>query len=61
MTAHPTFDLVDVYAATIPDLKFEPALHVHYQERVLSLRDGLPKYRDLPEPMGGSGATLREV
>lgn len=60
MTAHPTFDLVDVYAATIPDLRFVPALHVHYQERVLSLKDGLPKFCDLPEAMGGTGATVLE-
>lgn len=60
MTAHPPFDLVDVYAATIPDLKFAPQLHVHYQERVLSLRDGLPKFSDLPTEMGGSGAIVLE-
>ena len=60
MTAHPRFDLVDVYAATIPDFPFVPALHVHYQEKVLSIRDGLPKFRDLPKEMGGSGDTLVE-
>src|SRR5688500_16008400 len=54
MTAHPPFNLVDVYAATIPEFPFLPQLHVHYQESVLPLRDGLPKFRDLPKEMGGS-------
>ncbi|HEY6727116.1 MAG TPA: GFA family protein [Polyangiaceae bacterium] len=60
MTAHPLVGLVDVYAATLPALAFAPALHVHYQEAVLPLRDGLPKFRDLPKDMGGSGDTLPE-
>jgi hypothetical protein len=58
MTAHPTLDIVDVYAATLPTLKFVPELHVHYQESVLELHDGLPKFRDLPKEMGGSGQRL---
>jgi hypothetical protein len=60
MTDHPTFKLVDVYAATIPGLHFEPALHVHYAEAVLKVRDGLPKMKDMPKEMGGSGETLPE-
>ena len=28
-------ELVDIYAAMLPQLKFEPALHVNYQETVL--------------------------
>jgi hypothetical protein len=58
MTDHPGFKLVDVYAATIPDLPFKPALHVHYGETVLHMRDGLPKHKDLPAEMGGSGVML---
>jgi hypothetical protein len=60
MTLHPAFNLIDVYAATIPSLRFAPQLHVHYQEAILALRDGLPKFRDLPKQMGGSGETLTE-
>jgi hypothetical protein len=59
-TDHPAWDLVDVYVANLPDLKFEPALHVHYQESVLPIRDGLPKMKDMPAEMGGSGDTLPE-
>ena len=60
MTVHPPFNLIDVYAASIPDFPFAPQLHVHYQEKVLTLRDGLPKFRDMPAEMGGSGETLPE-
>ncbi|MGH8506771.1 MAG: GFA family protein [Stenotrophobium sp.] len=55
---HPPMGLVDVYAAVIPGLKFQPALHVNYGEKVLSIRDGLPKMKDFPKEMGGSGVTL---
>lgn len=57
-TEHPTMGLVDVYAAVIPKLEFEPALHVHYQETVLRIHDGKPKMKDMPAEMGGSGVTL---
>jgi hypothetical protein len=59
-TDHPTLGLVDVYAAMIPSLKFEPGLHVHYQESVLRIPDGKPKMKDMPKEMGGSGVTLAE-
>ena len=58
MSAHPAWNLVDVYAATIPSFKFKPGVHVHYQETVLRIPDGLPKMRDIPAEMGGSGVTL---
>jgi hypothetical protein len=32
MTNHPPLGLVDVYAATIPTLKFTPGVHVNYAE-----------------------------
>ena len=59
-TEHPGWGLTDVYAGVTPDLPFKPGVHVHYQETVLKLKDGLPKMKDLPQEMGGSGATLRE-
>lgn len=57
-TEHPTLGVTDVYAAVLPELEFAPALHVHYQETVLPMKDGLPKWRDLPGDFGGSGETL---
>lgn len=60
MTMHPIWNLIDVYAATIPDLAFQPQVHVNYGETVMAIRDGLPKLKDLPKEMGGSGDTLPE-
>jgi hypothetical protein len=60
LTEHPGFELVDVYAATIPSLPFEPMLHVNYQETVLPMRDGLPKQKDFPADLGGSGTLIAE-
>jgi hypothetical protein len=60
MTKHPQMGLTDVYAATIPDFDYKPQLHVHYREAVLPIRDGLPKMKDVPAEMGGSGETLPE-
>ena len=60
LTEHPPWELTDVYAATIPAFPFKPGLHVHYQESVLRVRDGLPKMKDVPKEMGGSGETLPE-
>lgn len=60
MTDHPTFGLIDVYAATIPTLSFKPGVHVNYQDTVLPMKDGLPKFRDFPKDFGGSGDTLPE-
>ena len=60
LTDHPEWSLVDVYAATIPSFPFKPGVHVHYQETVLPIKDGLPKLKDLPKEMGGSGDALPE-
>ncbi len=60
LTYHPTFGLNDVYPATIPSYRHEPKLHVNYAETVLRIRDGLPKMKDMPKEMGGSGNTVPE-
>ena len=60
MTRHPTLSLVDVFAATIPGLPFQPALHVNYAETVLPIKDGLPKLKDFPAEFGGSGELIKE-
>jgi hypothetical protein len=33
---------------------------VSYGEKVLSIKDGLPKQKDFPKEMGGSGVLLPE-
>lgn len=60
LTDHPPFTLIDVYAALLPDLPFKPAMHVFYEETVLPMKDGLPKFKDLPKEAGGSGETMPE-
>ena len=60
MTKHPTLGLVDVFAATIPTLTFTPGVHVNYAETVLRIRDGLPKLKDFPAELGGTGDIVAE-
>ena len=59
-TTHPHWDLTDVYAATIEGLQFKPGVHVNYQETVLRVKDGLPKLRDVPKELGGTGEAVAE-
>ena len=60
MTNHPSWGVVDVFAATLPTLTFSPGVHVNYAETVLPMRDGLPKFKDLPAEFGGSGEQIAE-
>ena len=60
MTDHPPLGLVDVYAATIPSLSFSPGVHVNYAETMLPMKDGLPKLKDFPAELGGSGIAVPE-
>ena len=58
MANHPPIGLV--FAATIPTLEFKPGVHVNYAETVLPMRDGLPKLKDFPAELGGSGEVIAE-
>jgi hypothetical protein len=60
LTEHPGMGLIDVYAAVLPGIRFEPGVHVNYAETVLPLHDGLPKLRDFPKELGGSGEMAAE-
>lgn len=51
---------VDVYPNVVPYFKQEPALHVFYGEKTVSVKDGLPKYKDMPAAFGGSDEILPE-
>lgn len=57
---HPTIGMVDVHSEVLKGFDFQPSLHVNYQESVLPVRDGLPKYKDFPEAFGGSNETVAE-
>lgn len=60
LVRHPALGAVDVPVGTIAGFTFQPTVHVHYGEKVLALRDGLPKFRDFPTDFGGSGELLPE-
>jgi len=60
MNGHQPVGLIDVFAATIPTLKFVPGVHVNYAETVLPMKDGLPKLKDFPAELGGSGVSVPE-
>jgi len=60
MTNHPPIGLIDVFASTLPKLKFKPGVHVNYADTVLPMKDGLPKLKDFPKELGGSGEQLPE-
>lgn len=59
-TDHPTMGLIDVPSAIIAKFAFKPGFHVHYQATVHAMKDGLPKFKDLPMEAGGSGEQLAE-
>lgn len=60
LTEHPDIGLIDVYAAAIPHFPFHAGVHVNYQEARLRIQDGLPKLKDVPKEMGGSGIGMAE-
>jgi hypothetical protein len=60
LAEHPLWNVTDVFAAVLPDLDFQPGVHVNYAETVLHIHDGLPKQKDFPAEMGGSGELLPE-
>lgn len=60
MTDHPGMQKIDVYAAVLPQLDFQPALHAFYAEKMVSVKYGLPKMKNMPAEFGGSGETMSE-
>ena len=58
MTDHPGMKLVDVYASILQGFTYEPTLHVNYETKTISIKDGLPKFNDMPADFGGSGDML---
>jgi hypothetical protein len=60
LIGHPGMGMVDVPSTVLPGVAFHPTMHVHYGEKVVAMRDGLPKFKDFPKEAGGSGETLPE-
>ena len=57
---HAGLGMVDIAPATLPTLAFTPAVHLNYEETVLPMKDGLPKLRDFPADVGGTGEAIPE-
>ena len=57
---HATLGLIDIPAGVLPTLAFKPSAHLNYEETVLPMKDGLPKLKDFPAEIGGSGETMPE-
>jgi len=57
---HPELGFTDVHASVLPTLGFVPTVHLNYTDTVLPIHDGLPKLRDFPAQVGGSGELLPE-
>ena len=60
MVDHPGLGLIDIPAGVLPTFAFKPTVHLNYEERVMSIKDGLPKLRDFPKEIGGTGETMAE-
>ncbi len=60
LVGHPSLGMTDVPSGTIANFSYQPTLHVYYGEKVVSVRDGLPKFKDLPKDFGGSGDMMAE-
>ncbi|HTU12579.1 MAG TPA: GFA family protein [Allosphingosinicella sp.] len=60
LVEHPTLELVDIPAGKLPDLAFVPSIHLNYGATCHRMKDGLPKPRDFPADVGGSGEMLPE-
>jgi len=58
----PDVDMTVVFPSTLKasGLTFEPQFHQFYDERVLEIADGVPKFVDKPEAFGGSGVQIDE-
>jgi hypothetical protein len=53
-----TYDAAKLGHALPDDLK--PTMHVQYGSRILDVRDGLPKFSDMPKQIGGTGEMCDE-
>jgi hypothetical protein len=60
LVGHPGMGMIDIPAVSVVGLKYTPTVHVNYGEKVMSVRDGLPKFKDFPKEFGGSGDMLPE-
>ena len=53
MNEHPGLKLIDIYAVILNSFSYKPTIHIHYESKTVSVKDGLPKFKDMPEELGG--------
>ena len=51
--------MIDVCAG-LSQKPFEPKMHLFYECRILDIKDGLPKFKNVPKDFGGSDETMDE-
>ena len=51
---------MDVRIGALRNFPFKPKVHLNYAKTILPIKDGLPKLKDFPAEIGGSGETLPE-
>jgi len=56
----PGFKLIDIFAVILKGFSYKPTMHINYESKTVSVKDGLPKFKDMPEDFGGSGTILPE-
>ena len=56
---HPNLGLTDVPAGNVEGFDYNPSIHVNYAERVMTIRDGIPKFAGMPAA-DGSGDIIPE-
>jgi len=55
-----SYGFFDVYSYILKDLEFKLTAHFNYENTILPMKDGLPKFKDFPEELGGSGEMIEE-
>jgi hypothetical protein len=58
---HPHLGVVDIRAAVLASLPLRPRVHLNYDEAVVAVSDDLPKFRDMPVEIGGSGELVPDL
>ena len=43
-----SYGFFDVYSSILKDLEFKPTAHFNYENTILPMKDGLPKFKDFP-------------
>ena len=58
ITENPDSNLIDIFVPILDDFQFKPNILVYYENKTISVKDGLPKFKYLPLEFNGSGVTI---